>query len=99
MPFFSHKKTRKKRALSNVHVCYSPRGTALRSVPELKQFLRQKAITFLSIPKAITIGLYKINSATFSQCSMRLSQVLKLHSGCASFSSSAILRLVIPRPT
>ncbi|EIN88217.1 hypothetical protein ECPA14_6062, partial [Escherichia coli PA14] len=34
-----------------VHAFGSPRDTALRSLPELKQFLRQKAITFFSIPK------------------------------------------------
>ncbi|WP_206746582.1 hypothetical protein, partial [Escherichia coli] len=37
--FSGIKKTRIKRALSNVHVCYSPRGAALRSVAELKQFM------------------------------------------------------------
>ncbi|EAW9328472.1 hypothetical protein VW25_003661 [Salmonella enterica subsp. enterica] len=30
-----------------VHVCYSPRDTALRSVPGLKQFVAKNAITFL----------------------------------------------------
>ncbi|EDP8971514.1 hypothetical protein GVC33_001734 [Salmonella enterica] len=29
-----------------VHVCYSPRDTALRSIPGLKQFIRKKAILF-----------------------------------------------------
>ncbi|EDI0106906.1 hypothetical protein CC690_21030 [Salmonella enterica subsp. enterica serovar Hvittingfoss] len=30
-----------------VHVCYSPRDTALRSIPKLKQFVAKNAITFL----------------------------------------------------
>ncbi|EFH2455718.1 hypothetical protein GXU04_004888 [Escherichia coli] len=48
MPFFRHKKTRIKRVLSGVHVCYSPRGIALRSVAGLKQFMRKKSRHFLS---------------------------------------------------
>ncbi|EBG1034084.1 hypothetical protein FIN91_15630 [Salmonella enterica] len=32
-----------------VHVCYSPRDTALRSVPELKQFMCKNARTFLKL--------------------------------------------------
>ncbi|EEY8716763.1 hypothetical protein DFY39_22775 [Escherichia coli] len=46
MPFFRHKKTRIKRVLSGVHVCYSPRGTALRSVAGLKQFIGKKSRHF-----------------------------------------------------
>ncbi|MGT5431537.1 hypothetical protein ACRWCQ_26805, partial [Escherichia coli] len=57
----SHHRNNKTRSMAGsikVHALNSPRDTALRSVPELKQFLRQKAITFFSIQKAITIGLY-----------------------------------------
>ncbi|EAS9748585.1 hypothetical protein DG95_003026 [Salmonella enterica subsp. enterica serovar Newport] len=32
-----------------VHVCYSPRDTALRSIPELKQFMCKNARTFLKL--------------------------------------------------
>ncbi|EAM9730557.1 hypothetical protein DJ429_20375 [Salmonella enterica] len=32
-----------------VHVCYSPRDTALRNVPELKQFMCKNARTFLKL--------------------------------------------------
>ncbi|EGE2551060.1 hypothetical protein DL669_23250, partial [Shigella flexneri] len=49
VPFFRHKKTRIKRVLSSVHVCYSPRDTALRSLPELKQFMCKNARTFLKL--------------------------------------------------
>ncbi|HGT5773103.1 TPA: hypothetical protein ACRCCG_005460, partial [Escherichia coli] len=45
--FSGIKKTRIKRALSNVHVCYSPRGTALRSLAGLKQFMAKNTSFFL----------------------------------------------------
>ncbi|ECU8086739.1 hypothetical protein BKI60_004176 [Salmonella enterica subsp. enterica serovar Cerro] len=32
-----------------VHVCYSPRDTALRSIPGLKQFVGKNAIAFLKL--------------------------------------------------
>ncbi|EDQ4623840.1 hypothetical protein C4X55_004039 [Salmonella enterica subsp. enterica serovar Cerro] len=32
-----------------VHVCYSPRDTALRSIPGLKQFVGKNARTFLKL--------------------------------------------------
>ncbi|EBD0126819.1 hypothetical protein G3Z39_002387 [Salmonella enterica subsp. enterica serovar Cerro] len=32
-----------------VHVCYSPRDTALRSIPGLKQFMCKNARTFLKL--------------------------------------------------
>ncbi|EBV5537623.1 hypothetical protein QE64_004859, partial [Salmonella enterica subsp. enterica] len=31
-----------------VHVCYSPRDTALRSIPGLKQFVGKNAIAFFT---------------------------------------------------
>ncbi|HIA3189077.1 TPA: hypothetical protein ACWP34_005499, partial [Escherichia coli] len=45
--FSGIKKTRIKRALSNVHVCFSPRGTALRSLAGLKQFMAKNTSFFL----------------------------------------------------
>lgn len=42
------------------------------------------------------MGIYRAYSATANQLAIRFSHVLKHHSGCASFSNSAILRLVIP---
>ncbi|HFZ7985261.1 TPA: hypothetical protein ACIO7W_004946, partial [Salmonella enterica subsp. enterica serovar Thompson] len=40
-------KTRSMAGSFCVHVCYSPRDTALRSIPKLKQFVAKNAITFL----------------------------------------------------
>ncbi|WP_024174347.1 hypothetical protein [Escherichia coli] len=44
---FSGIKTRSMAGSGKVHALGSPRDTALRSVPELKQFIGKNAITFL----------------------------------------------------
>lgn len=47
----SHHRNNKTRSMAGsikVHALNSPRDTALRSVPELKQFVRKKSSRFLS---------------------------------------------------
>jgi hypothetical protein len=43
-----HKKPAQWRVSKFVHLCHSPRDTAMRSVPKLKQLVRKKSSHFLS---------------------------------------------------
>ncbi len=49
MPHHKNNKTRTMAGSGKVHALGSPRDTALRSVPELKQFMCKNARTFLKL--------------------------------------------------
>ena len=46
LPGLRTQKTRTMAGSKCLHVCHSPRDAAMRSVPELNQFVRQNSINF-----------------------------------------------------
>ncbi|EAO9547495.1 hypothetical protein GPS17_002549 [Salmonella enterica] len=50
----------------SIHVCYSPRDTALRSIPELKQFVAKTARSFLKLHQFFHQLIFANNKPTVS---------------------------------